>query len=301
MKVNTSTGLLINSEMKAKANPSEVFDACFNIQEIQKACSDRNCRFDNRLMITSFGIVRLQAIGQSGSTAKSAVLPSSSSHQRKKRKLDSSGYDVKMKELNNQAASARKRISEIRRNAATLRQAIKASKVQLKQCESSERQSLIEEQKQLKRERDEHYMELVEKLTLLSKTKKEKSAIYQFCFGDNKNVPVLSSTSSITPSSSSSVIVTASTSASAVTKPVTYYGVDPGVVTMAKAVKMTKHQAGSFLLLSNKYQPLEDLLDEDRDARRSLLNVNAVKVNAKDINNKSRNKYYQWQLNKRKS
>ncbi|KAI8328632.1 hypothetical protein BC941DRAFT_444561, partial [Chlamydoabsidia padenii] len=57
---------------------------------------------------------------------------------------------------------------------------------------------------------------------------------------------------------------------------------------MASAVIMNSEQAGTYLLLSNKYAALEQHLDNNKDARKKVLKIVKKKISAKSISSKAR-------------
>ncbi|KAI8330342.1 hypothetical protein BC941DRAFT_183996 [Chlamydoabsidia padenii] len=77
-------------------------------------------------------------------------------------------------------------------------------------------------------------------------------------------------------------------------------GVDPGVKNMASAVSMDCGQAYSTLLLANKYLPLLQELENDHEKVKWLMKFHTMKINASNINCKSRSTFYRHQLQHKK-
>ncbi|KAI8342841.1 hypothetical protein BC941DRAFT_499197 [Chlamydoabsidia padenii] len=232
--LKTRQGDSITSLKMASSNPTAVFETCIDMQAVEGLCAKRKVEFDNKIIITSSGIIHLQVTynkKESSHPFASSTVDHKAHRQQADKQKDWDDMAALKQETNNLYA----RLKGIKAPVPGLQKTIKDNNQQIFNIVKSFRESpssqLMEDKK----------------------TNKKKAVIYN-------NINVGSK----------------------------YIGVDPGVKTMASAVIMNSEQAGTYLLLSNKYAVLEQHLDNKKDARKKVLKFVKKEISVKSIISKAR-------------
>ncbi|SAM03797.1 hypothetical protein [Absidia glauca] len=277
------------------------------MEEVERSCRERKVEFDNKLVITSSGVVHLQVTYHAPTASLPPVAPAKKSKASKSAQAEQARQQLD--NLKNQTNQLKHDLRLVKLSLSPTKKKIKAITDRIgKADDDMTRKQLIEERTEEKKQRDNTYRRMLEVYGQIDKINKDKATIYNTLYpkptsSSSSAVPASSSSSSSSSavpasssSSSSSSAVPASSSSSSsssvpassplsspscpfIPKETLYIGIDPGVKTMATAVQLDSYQAGAFLLLPNKLQHLSTDINTQQQKRLAL----AMKVPTKEI------------------
>ncbi|CAO3601292.1 unnamed protein product [Absidia cylindrospora] len=280
--------LQINSLLVAKDNKDAVFAKFFDLPKLHRLCLDENLHFDHRLTITSFDAIHIQAKGSkpagvlSGKKKRKVGKPTSSN----KSKNGAATYQQCARNLDSSIKNEMAFIKSFMPNTKIIIGLIKSLNNDINSTPNSEsKQPLIQRRQAKKQELYDLNRSILQHRKNVNTLRSEKSLLYAKYFEPATSTP--------SPSESST--------SKALVKQANYYGIDPGVKTMATSIKMDSTQAGFYLLLANKYAPLYKYLEQNQDVAKDLLTVDVTSITAKSISSQSRMRLERSRLQTRKN
>ncbi|KAI8331773.1 hypothetical protein BC941DRAFT_484886 [Chlamydoabsidia padenii] len=281
--LKTRQGDSITSLKIASLNPAAVFVTCIDMQEVEGLCAKRKVEFDNKIIMTSFGVIHLQVTYNKMESSRSFA-SSTADHKARRQQAD------KQKDWDDMAASKQEtnnlyaRLKGIKALVSGLQKTIEDNNQQIFDIVNSFRESpssqLMEDKKAYIEKRKINkaslnciYRQVTDVYADIDVANNKKAVIYN----NINSKKFVDTTSSCEPTVDGYLRVGSK-----------YIGVDPGVKTKASAVIMNSEQAGMYLLLSNKYAALEQHLDSNKDARKKVLKFVKKEISAKSISSKAR-------------
>ncbi|KAI8328057.1 hypothetical protein BC941DRAFT_477197 [Chlamydoabsidia padenii] len=263
--VNMVSGKDVNEQARYA-----LLDDFFDTVQVNKLCKNKNIVFDNKIIITSAGIVRIQAKGyESLSTSEPKSKTKSTKETPKTSKNEKDVHWNAIAELKKKTKKLQGDIKEFKKPVQETNKVIKQHRKRIT--------GILES---IKTGTPNIHNAISEKNTCVEnrKTATEKSN------GIYRESPSSSSPTKSQPPSSSS-----SEPSAYLKKDTRFVDVGPGVKTMASAVMMVSFKSGGYLMLANKYGPLQDFLEEQQtETIKNFIQVTSKDITANHISAQSR-------------
>jgi hypothetical protein len=314
--INTNTRT-IQSAIDAFENPDIMFGSFFNLPFIERLCGKRKGKFDHRLVVTTFGVARIQlrlsettttpapnpmspaptaetdSATTASTTKKRQKTPDDDQPAKQKRKKDSASdktFKMLMHEANDTIDNLKTDLKTPTKQLQVVKKDIQdlQHKIDSMPQTNPNRTQLINDRQNLKNDRDYLVTQIIEFRNKINSIKMKKAAHYEEVFGTE-------------PDGDRDQYSTSNPTSNSYIKTTLYIGCDPGLHTMVQSTYCDGKKAAFYLSQTNRFGALQNFVGPLDDQRiRNLLKLPTFPITSRDLDHKTNSHKHRLQLEMKK-